>query len=417
MNLGAATRWGLNALILLSVVLALYLARSIFIPTIIGLLLAAMLWPVAEWLHRGVPVFLPVPRRERPWIGLWFGKLRFPWTTSCTIVVIGLVALVLVMMFAFVGVLPLMVQELPRDYNDQVEVYKEFRHKLEQISPVPLDAQYFPPEADKSVVFTYIQEAIRPGSSFVGSVLLQSFEFSLTMLFEFALVMFILLFLLMEGPMLSRRVAEVFGPSRDIKTKTFEIITDMAGQIRTYLVWRTIINFALGLVVGTVYYALNLRHPWTWGLLTAVLCYIPYLGPIAAGIPPLLDAFVSTPSLWWVLAVLVFYVAIVNIEGYLLVPLLMGRHMNLNAITVILACLFWELVWGTPGLFLAMPLMAGVKAICFHIPDWRPWANLMSSAELSGPGESSAEIKLAEIFDDVQVTPVSGEERKTADAT
>ena len=49
-----------------------------------------------------------------------------------------------------------------------------------------------------------------------------------------------------------------------------------------------------------------------------------------------------------------------------------------------LACLFWDLVWGTPGLFLAMPLMAAIKAICYHVPDMRPWANLMS---LSEPGE------------------------------
>ena len=67
-------------------------------------------------------------------------------------------------------------------------------------------------------------------------------------------------------------------------------------------------------------------------------------------------------------------------EGYLLVPVVMGRNMDLNATTVMLACLFWDLVWGTPGLFLAMPLMAAIRAICFHVPGWRPWANLMSIA-------------------------------------
>src|SRR5260370_30082973 len=46
---------------------------------------------------------------------------------------------------------------------------------------------------------------------------------------------------------------------------------------------------------------------------------------------------------------------------------------------VVLAGLFWELVWGTLGLFLAMPLMAAMKAICYHVPGWRPWANLMST--------------------------------------
>jgi hypothetical protein len=53
--------------------------------------------------------------------------------------------------------------------------------------------------------------------------------------------------------------------------------------------------------------------------------------------------------------------------------------MDLNATTVLLACLFWELLWGLPGLFLAMPLMAGIKAICHNVPDWQVWANLMSN--------------------------------------
>jgi hypothetical protein len=60
---------------------------------------------------------------------------------------------------------------------------------------------------------------------------------------------------------------------------------------------------------------------------------------------------------------------------------LMGRSMELNATTVMLACLFWDLIWGTMGLFLAMPLMAGIRAICYHVPEWRPWANLMGIAE------------------------------------
>jgi hypothetical protein len=77
--------------------------------------------------------------------------------------------------------------------------------------------------------------------------------------------------------------------------------------------------------------------------------------------------------------VIAVYGVVLVIEGYVLVPIVMGHSMQLNATTVMLACLFWDLVWGLPGLFLAMPLMAAVKAICTNVPDWRPWANLMST--------------------------------------
>jgi predicted PurR-regulated permease PerM len=155
----------------------------------------------------------------------------------------------------------------------------------------------------------------------------------------------------------------------------------MAYQIRAYLVWRTIINFGMGAFLGIVYQVLGLKLAWTWALLTAVLWYIPYLGPIAAGVPPILDAFVTCDTPWIAVGILSFYTVFVVLEGYVVVPVVMGRSMEMNATTVMLACLFWELVWGSPGLFLAMPLMAAVKAVCHHVPDWRPWANLMSSHE------------------------------------
>src|SRR5262249_45173219 len=90
-------------------------------------------------------------------------------------------------------------------------------------------------------------------------------------------------------------------------------------------------------------------------------------------------------SPWAALGVVVIFTLLVTLEGYLIVPVVMGRHMDLNATTVLLACLFWDLVWGTPGLFLAMPLMAAIKSICDHVPGWKPWANLMSAGEADAP--------------------------------
>ncbi len=196
--------------------------------------------------------------------------------------------------------------------------------------------------------------------------------------------------------MLTRRVTEIFGPSLEVQGKVSRTLSEMTHSVRAYLVSRTAVNIGLAIVIGVVYQMMGLKQPWTWALVTGILCYIPYLGPIIAGIPPLLDAFVHVSPLA-ALGVLVFYVAVVTLEGYVLVPVIMGRHMDLNATTVMLACLFWELVWGIPGLFLAMPLMAAVKSICEHVPGWKPWANLMSARDEPprGPGGSGSDVTLS----------------------
>jgi predicted PurR-regulated permease PerM len=200
-------------------------------------------------------------------------------------------------------------------------------------------------------------------------------------LWQAILILFILFFLLLEGRMLTRRLVELFGSSPQTQAQVLLALADMANQLRAYLVWRTIINFGMAIVLGLVYQVLGLSQAWTWALITALLLYVPYLGPMLAGMPPIVDAFVSCDSPWVAVGLLLFYVAFITIEGYFIVPVVMGRGMELNATTVMLACLFWELVWGWSGLFLAMPLMAATKTICYHVPGWRPWANLMDSRD------------------------------------
>ena len=196
--------------------------------------------------------------------------------------------------------------------------------------------------------------------------------------FQSVVILFVLLFMLLEGEFLADRIKEIFGTNDQIKNQVAGTLTEMSEAIRSYLVWRTIVNCCLGLFLGVVYSALNLKQPWTWALLTAVLCYVPYIGTIIAGIPPVLDALIHT-NVWIAVVIIVLYTVVVTIEGYVIVPLVMGRSMDLNATTVMLACLFWDFVWSTPGLFLAMPLMAGIRAVCLHVAGLRPWANLMTT--------------------------------------
>lgn len=366
LNLGSFTRWGLNLLAFLGVVLALRLAEWASVPVVIALLLAAVLWPAVKWLNQ---------------------SLRIPWSVSCLAIVIGLVLLNLMVTFGLALAVPRMLQGMPnlRDTQGQDQLYSDIRRQVGKLSPQFLDDEYWPEEAEKSKVFNYVRETL--SGPYVAEALLRIAYYTNTWLWQWVLVMFILLFLLLEGRMLIRRVVEIIGPSAEVRARAAEALTDMARQVRTYLVWRTIVNFGLGAFVGIVYYFLELKQPWTWALLTAILCYIPYLGPIAAGVPPMIDAFISFENPWYVVGLLVFYVGVITLEGYVVVPVVMGRSMELNATTVMLACLFWELVWGLPGLFLAMPLMAAIKAICYHVPGLRPWANLMGTSDEELPTE------------------------------
>jgi predicted PurR-regulated permease PerM len=415
--MSGATRWGVALALILALAVGLYLGQSIFIPMVIALLLAAMLWPAANWLNRGVAMRGLGLRSGFPWVerrGTW--TLSISWGTACVTMVLLLVALTLVVPLCIGLAIPKLIQEFPSDPQKQQDNYDKFRERIAAISPV-LAEENFPKNAEDSRVFRTIKTSLDPDKGIIVNFLWEVARYGGSWIWQWVLIMFILLFLLLEGRMLSRRVVEIFGPSPQIQHRVVLALQDMAKQVRTYLVWRTIVNFGLAIILGCFYkWVIGLSQPWTWALVTAILCYIPYLGPIAAGFFPIVDAFLTCDTPWMAVVVLVFYVIVITLEGYLIVPVVMGRPMQLNATTVLLACLFWDLVWGTPGLFLAMPLLAALKAVCIHVPGWQPWANLMSTEDHETKLEPSAEGD--GMYEDTQVlTPTEaaelGETRRT----
>lgn len=387
LNVGTATRWGINAVILLGITLALYIGRDIFIPTIIALLLAAILGPLAGWMNQyGIP--LPTFRRKESFPGFSFATFRWhvKWGVACLSVVLLFVVMIVLLVFAFALGLSKVIIDLSNE-TKQNELYKNFREKLVVLSPMDIqdDDEYLPRDPTKSKILDTIKGAFDPRAASFQNLLYTLLAAGGAFLWQSILVMFILLFVLLEGKMLSRRVVEIFGPHAAVQGKAVEALKEIASQVRAYLVWKTIINFAMALVLGIVYYMAGVKLAWTWALLTAILWYIPYLGPIVAPFPPTIDAFISCDTPWNAVFVLCFYTSWTVLSGYLVFPLVMGRNLEMNATTIMLACLFWERMWGPVGLFLAMPLMAAIKAVCNHVPDLKPWANLMSSNRLPQP--------------------------------
>lgn len=363
LNLTTVTRYGLNVLAALGASIAMFFGKPVFIPVTIAGLLAAILWPGAKWLHR---------------------RVRMPWFLACCTVVLSLVFVVM-LIFALVGVsFSQILNDIPKPNDDasMQRSYSSIRDKFREALPFVTPSSFnsvLPTSAEDSGLYRELKRFFY--SEQFTSLLLNLTGHSFSLMTESVLVIFTLLFLLVEGQMLLNKIRNIFGPMPESRSQVSASFRQMAESVRSYLVWRTIINIGLGILFGVFYYLMGLKqHAVLWALLTMILCYIPYLGTIAAGVLPILDAVV-TVSPWTGVAVLIFYTVVVTVEGYLIVPWMMGRSMDLNATTVLISCLYWYLVWGTAGLFLAMPIMAAIRVICSNVPGWESWGSLMSSEE------------------------------------
>lgn len=359
LNLTIATRWGLNCLGLLGFALALYLGSSIFIPLTISALLATILYPGAKWLNR---------------------RLRLPWFICCLSTILLLLAMSGAVFSAISMSVASLIYQLPQDESAWRSQYDRtvtrLRHDMPFITKETLPLYTENENYFKAVRNTLSIEALTP-------YLIKLAGFGAEQLGQLVLILFVILFLMLEAELLEKKIRAIFGTTLENQKRVADAVAEMAEAIRTYLVWRTIINLGLAIVLGVFYrHVVHLEHWYLWAVLTAVLSYVPYIGSIAAGIPPILDALVfNEHPAQGAIGILLFYTVLVTIEGYLIVPWVMGRSMDLNATTVMLSCLFWHLVWGVAGLFLAMPLMSAIKAVMLHVEGWQPWGDLLSSVD------------------------------------
>jgi predicted PurR-regulated permease PerM len=112
--------------------------------------------------------------------------------------------------------------------------------------------------------------------------------------------------------------------------------------------------------------ACGMPTPILWGILAAVLNFIPYAGPATTLMVLTLVAFVTFNGLGQVIAVAASYLILATIEGQLVQPLLVGRRLKVNPLLVFLALWFGGLFWGIAGIVLATPALLALKVVAEH---------------------------------------------------
>ena len=193
-----------------------------------------------------------------------------------------------------------------------------------------------------------------------------------------AVVMLILLYFLLayDGVFLEKIIRVT--PRLGDKKKAVSIIRDIEAHISRYLLTITAINIGLGLSVGITVHLLGLRNPIMWGVMVAILNFIPYLGALTGIICMTLGAVLSYDSLGYAMVFPASYLLLAILEGNFITPMVLGRSLTLNPVLILIALAFWGWMWGISGMILAVPILATFKIFCDHIEPMAPIAEFMS---------------------------------------
>ena len=181
-----------------------------------------------------------------------------------------------------------------------------------------------------------------------------------------ALVLVFVGFILLQKDDLRDRFIRLAGSAMQRNTVALD---EAASRLARYLSLQTAINAGFGLTVGIVLFVIGIPNAGLWGLIGMLFRFVPYIGvPIAFLFPAVLAVAVD-PGWQMLIWVAALYGLIEAIIGQGVEPFVYGRSMGLSPVAVLVAAVFWTLLWGPVGLLLSTPLTMCFVVLGRHVDD------------------------------------------------
>jgi AI-2 transport protein TqsA len=295
---------------------------------------------------------------------LWLERKRMPSVAAVLLVVAGMVAILLI-----VGGL------VGASLNSFVDALPSYQQRIqEQVSAVKALL------ATKGIRLTdkMLREYINPGAVMsLTAGLLAGLGSALS---NIVLILLTVAFILFEASSFPVKLRAVLGDPQ----QAFPQFTRFVNDIERYMVIKTLISLATGLLIGIWLSILGVDFPILWGFLAFLLNYVPSVGSTVAAIPAVLLAFIQL-GIGRAAMAAAGYMAINFILDNVIETRLMGRRLGLSTLVVFLSLLFWGSLLGPVGMVLCIPLTMTLKFACENNKDTQ-WIAVLLGPE--APAES-----------------------------
>lgn len=320
----------------------LYIGQDIIIPIVFSVIIAILLNPMVNYL-----VKLKINRVIAIILVLLF--------TAAIITAIG--GLIVVQSIKFSESWPLLVEKFTDLLNESVRWASKY-FNIRQYS------------IHEWITKTK-EELINTSGAAIGHTLVALGNWVFIM-FLIPLYTFLILF---YQPIILEFISRLFG--KENQSKVRDITTQTKGVIQKYLVGLIIETALVAIMQIVTLFALGVQYPILLGVIGALLNLIPYIGGIVAVALPMIIALVTKSTAWVAVYVLIAYYVIQLIDNNYIVPKIVASKVKINALFSIIVVIAGNALWGIPGMFLSIPLLAIVKLLFDNIDSLKPWGFLL----------------------------------------
>jgi hypothetical protein len=179
------------------------------------------------------------------------------------------------------------------------------------------------------------------------------------------IIIIFVIFILLQREDLRNRVIRLAG-SHDLQ-RTTAAIDDAAARLSRLFLIQLLLNGAFGLVIGIGLWVIGIPSSILWGILAAVLRFVPYIGAAIAAAFPLALAVAVDPGWSMLVWTLALFLVVEPVVGHVIEPMVYGHSTGLSPVAVVASATFWTALWGPIGLVLATPLTVCLVVLGRHV--------------------------------------------------
>jgi predicted PurR-regulated permease PerM/methylmalonyl-CoA mutase cobalamin-binding subunit len=223
------------------------------------------------------------------------------------------------------------------------------------------------------------------GRSAIPQLMQETLSAILSPLGTAALVLLLVIFMLLKREDLRGRLIRLVGQGRI--SATTRAMEDAGRRVSRYLSTQFLVNTCYGICVVVGLHFIGVPNAALWGVLAGVLRFIPYVGPWAGALLPVLLSFAISSSWFTPLMTIALFILLEAIASNVVEPWVYGANTGVSPIALIISAVFWTWIWGPVGLVLSTPLTVCLAVIGRHVPRLEFLGTLLSEDQALAPHE------------------------------
>ncbi|MCA1803392.1 MAG: AI-2E family transporter [Rhodothermaceae bacterium] len=165
------------------------------------------------------------------------------------------------------------------------------------------------------------------------------------------------------------------------KDRIRSLVEKVKNVVQSYITGLFFVICIIAVLNVILLLSLGIKHAVLFGVFSALLNVIPFLGPILGSILPAAYSLLTMDSLWIPFAVILGSYIIQLFEGNLITPVIIGNKVSMNPLSTIVALLVGGQIWGLVGMILFIPALAILKILFDEVEGLKPYGFLLGSVD------------------------------------